>query len=244
MASHEVKSIGGHTYLYETRHAGDPKRKQPRKVQSLYLGPCDAPGRLRAQPKVQLEGVRSAYRVCPLAAFYAQARAARISQAAEEVLGLTPGGGPPPPRHDPQPAHRTTPPRRNPRVDRPDPAVWPRVRRGVLRGEGAASAGADGGPGSEGGGAAGEGPGAGGVDGSDDRCRPEGVDEGTEGRVGGSGGRSGWKGDEGKGEEQRVREGRFLLFRTNLKMEAREIFDLWSQPGAIESVFRTREGGI
>ena len=57
-------------------------------------------------------------------------------------------------------------------------------------------------------------------------------------------GRRGWKGDEGKGEEQRVRDGRFLLFSTDPEREAREIFDLGSQRGAIENVFRTSKGEL
>ncbi|EQD68802.1 hypothetical protein B2A_00281, partial [mine drainage metagenome] len=87
----EIKLIRGYHYLYEVESAWDSKLKQSRKVRSLYLGPCDAKGRLRAQPKVKLEGVHSAYPVGPLAAFYAQARAARITEVAEEVLGLNPG---------------------------------------------------------------------------------------------------------------------------------------------------------
>ena len=87
----EVKHIRGYHYLYEVESAWNPKLKQSRKIRSLYLGPCDAKGHLRSQPKVQLEGVHSAYPVGPLAAFYAQAREARVAEAAEEVLGLTPG---------------------------------------------------------------------------------------------------------------------------------------------------------
>lgn len=55
-------------------------------------------------------------------------------------------------------------------------------------------------------------------------------------------GRRGWKVDPEKRSEQEVRDGRFLLFSTDLGMGAKEVFDLWSQRGAIEQVFRTGKG--
>ncbi len=92
MSSHkEIKPIRGHHYLYEIESAWDKKRKQSRKVRSVYLGACDAKGNLLAQPKVQLDGVHSAFPVGPLSVFYAQAKALRLAETAEEVLGLKPG---------------------------------------------------------------------------------------------------------------------------------------------------------
>ncbi|EQD71898.1 transposase, partial [mine drainage metagenome] len=57
-------------------------------------------------------------------------------------------------------------------------------------------------------------------------------------------GRRGWRVDPKKLAEQRVRDGRFLLFSTDTTMEAREVFDLWSQRGVIEQVFRTGKGEL
>lgn len=91
MTVKEVRRIRGHSYLYENHFVWDKVRKRSRREWSRYLGPCDAKGHLRSQPKVKLEGVHSAFPVGPLAAFYAQARDVRICELAEEVLGLTPG---------------------------------------------------------------------------------------------------------------------------------------------------------
>lgn len=89
MPHHEIKVLGGNTYLYEIHNVWDRKLQQSRKAKSVYLGPCDPKGNLLSKPKVQLEAVHSAFPVGAFSVFYAQARERHIVQAAQEVLGIS-----------------------------------------------------------------------------------------------------------------------------------------------------------
>ena len=55
-------------------------------------------------------------------------------------------------------------------------------------------------------------------------------------------GRRGWKVNEKAVGEERARDGRFLMFSTDLSMGAPEIFELDFQRVAIEGAFRTTKG--
>jgi len=90
MTTTEVKVIHGRTYLYEIAFAWDKKLHRSRKQTVRYLGRCDPEGHLLHPPRVELEGISSAFPVGALAVFYAQARELRITEVAEEILGLRP----------------------------------------------------------------------------------------------------------------------------------------------------------
>ena len=74
MTTTEVKVIHGRTYLYEIAFAWDKKLHRSRKQTVRYLGRCDPQGHLLHPPRVELEGISSAFPVGALAVFYAQAR--------------------------------------------------------------------------------------------------------------------------------------------------------------------------
>ena len=84
----EVRTVGGHTYLYEIEFAWDKEAKRSRKVSTRYLGPCDVEGKLLGRPKVRVDTVHSAAPIGSLAVFYAAAKDLRLAEEVRGALGV------------------------------------------------------------------------------------------------------------------------------------------------------------
>ncbi|EQD77679.1 transposase (IS4), partial [mine drainage metagenome] len=84
----EVRRIHGGLYLYENTYIWDREAQRSRKVNSVYLGPCDKNKHLLSTPRPRVESVHSSFPVGPLSCFYAGAKELAVVERTRSSLGV------------------------------------------------------------------------------------------------------------------------------------------------------------
>ena len=83
-----MRRIHGGLYLYENTYVWDREAQRSRKVNSVYLGPCDKNKTLRSTPRPRVESVHSSFPVGSLSCFYAGARELSVVERTRSSLGV------------------------------------------------------------------------------------------------------------------------------------------------------------
>ena len=83
-----MRRIHGGLYLYENTYVWDREAQRSRKVNSVYLGPCDKNKTLRSTPRPRVESVHSSFPVGSLSCFYAGAKELSVVERTRSSLGV------------------------------------------------------------------------------------------------------------------------------------------------------------